>query len=144
MKSKIARLAEFQRGSQNPIDLLVGGNVKQRRAQIPLSQTELANKLGITFQQVQKYEKGSNRISASRLYIISQLLHCDVIDLYEGIEDLRLDIKGKDEDRSKANRISDFISTPQGVSLCDAVSRMNTTSRSQLVKLAVSIVDDAT
>lgn len=143
MKAKIADLAEFKRGSQNPIDILVGSNVKLRRSQISMSQTELANMLGITFQQVQKYEKGSNRIGASRLYIISQLLNCSVLDLYDGIDDIGLDISDEGENRTKAKRISNFISTPQGVSLCDAASRMATATRAQFVKLAVAIADGA-
>lgn len=143
MKARITDLAEFKRGSQNPIDILVGSNVKLRRAQISMSQTELANMLGITFQQVQKYEKGSNRVGASRLYIISQLLNCSVLDLYDGIDDIGLDISDEDESRTKAKRISNFISTPQGVSLCDAASRMSTARRTQFVKLAVAIADGA-
>ena len=143
MKARITDLAEFKRGSQNPIDILVGSNVKLRRAQISMSQTELANMLGITFQQVQKYEKGSNRVGASRLYIISQLLNCSVLDLYDGIDDIGLDISDEDESRTKAKRISNFISTPQGVSLCDAASRMPTATRTQYVKLAVAIADGA-
>lgn len=142
MASRITDLAQFQRGSQNPIDILVGQNVKHRRAQISMSQTALANKLGITFQQVQKYEKGSNRIGASRLYIISQLLNCAVGDLYDGIDDLGLETSDEDGNRSKAKRITDFISTSQGVSLCDAASQMDTTVRGQLVRLAVSIADN--
>lgn len=141
MKAQIADLAEFRRGSQNPIDILVGKNVKLRRAQSGFSQTELANTLGITFQQVQKYEKGSNRIGASRLYIISQILSCTVFDLYDGIDDIGLDISNEDEKSLRAIRVSDFISTPQGVNLCEAVSRMGSATRTQFVKLAVAIAD---
>ena len=57
----------------NPIDKHVGSRVRMRRLKLDMSQTDLGNALGLTFQQVQKYEKGSNRISASRLQHISQI-----------------------------------------------------------------------
>jgi transcriptional regulator with XRE-family HTH domain len=56
------------------VDILVGKRIRIRRMQLSMSQTELANKLGITFQQVQKYENGSNRVSCSRLYEIAKCL----------------------------------------------------------------------
>jgi transcriptional regulator with XRE-family HTH domain len=55
------------RGALNPIDMHVGRRVRMRRLMLDLSQTDISDALGLTFQQVQKYEKGSNRISASRL-----------------------------------------------------------------------------
>lgn len=58
----------------HPIDIQVGHNVRMRRNQIGMSQETLGEKVGITFQQVQKYEKGTNRISASRLVEISRAL----------------------------------------------------------------------
>ena len=58
----------------HPVDVMVGKRVRLRRLQLSLSQTELAQKLGLTFQQVQKYEKGTNRVSCSRLYEISEVL----------------------------------------------------------------------
>ena len=57
-----------------PVDVHVGARVRSRRMQLGMSQTDLANKLGLTFQQVQKYEKGVNRIGASRLYRIASIL----------------------------------------------------------------------
>jgi len=58
----------------HPIDVMVGKRVRLRRIQLGLSQTELGKKLGVTFQQVQKYENGANRVSCSRLYEISNAL----------------------------------------------------------------------
>ena len=58
----------------HPVDVMVGKRVRLRRLQLSLSQTELAQKLGLTFQQVQKYEKGTNRVSCSRLSEISEVL----------------------------------------------------------------------
>jgi transcriptional regulator with XRE-family HTH domain len=58
----------------HPIDVTVGKRIRLRRVQLGLSQTELGKKLGVTFQQVQKYENGANRVSCSRLYEISTAL----------------------------------------------------------------------
>ncbi len=70
----------------HPIDRLVGMRVRLFRTAQGLSQSRLADDLGITFQQVQKYENGTNRISASRLFEISRLLGVSVIDLYAGAD----------------------------------------------------------
>jgi transcriptional regulator with XRE-family HTH domain len=57
-----------------PVDIHVGSKVKQRRLMLGMSQDKLAKELGLTFQQVQKYERGTNRIGASRLHAISRIL----------------------------------------------------------------------
>ena len=71
----------------DPIDLHVGSQVRARRILLGLSQEKLADGLGITFQQVQKYERGSNRVSASRLYNMAQLLDVPITYFFEGVED---------------------------------------------------------
>jgi transcriptional regulator with XRE-family HTH domain len=58
--------------ANNPVDKHVGNRVRMRRIMLQMSQTELANAIGVTFQQVQKYEKGTNRISASRLQRLAE------------------------------------------------------------------------
>ncbi len=69
-----------KRGSTayNPIDVHVGARLRARRTLVGLSQTALGDAMGITFQQMQKYESGRNRISASRLYDVSKLLDIDI------------------------------------------------------------------
>jgi transcriptional regulator with XRE-family HTH domain len=62
----------------NPTDVIVGSRVRLRRIELGLSQTKLANALGITFQQIQKYERGTNRIGASRLLAIAKVLQVDI------------------------------------------------------------------
>ena len=62
----------------NPVDRYVGGRVRMRRMMLAMSQEKLGESLGLTFQQVQKYEKGTNRIGASRLQQISQILQVPV------------------------------------------------------------------
>lgn len=64
------------------IDAVVGSRVAARRSAMGLSQTALAVELGVSFQQVQKYEKGANRVSASRLYQVATVLGCSVADFF--------------------------------------------------------------
>lgn len=71
----------------NHIDISVGQNLKLLRRKNRLSQKELADNIGITFQQLQKYETGKNRISASRLYDIANSLEVSILDLYGGVEE---------------------------------------------------------
>ncbi|MCG8548256.1 MAG: helix-turn-helix transcriptional regulator [Alphaproteobacteria bacterium] len=71
----------------NPIDIHVGRRVRIRRVLCGLSQTALAEQLGLTFQQLQKYESGANRISASRLWQIAQILDVPIAWFFMGIDD---------------------------------------------------------
>ena len=71
----------------NPVDMHVGSRVRMRRMMLGITQEKLANALGLSFQQVQKYEKGSNRIGASRLEHISRFLQVPVAFFFEGASD---------------------------------------------------------
>ena len=73
--------------SPNPVDVHVGRRVRIRRVLAGMSQTALAEGLGLTFQQLQKYESGSNRISASRLWQISQILDVPIAWFFLGLGD---------------------------------------------------------
>ena len=66
----------------NPIDVYVGSRVRLQRMILRMSQEELANRLGLTFQQIQKYERGTNRISASKLYEISRILNAPISSFF--------------------------------------------------------------
>ena len=77
-------VAEF---GPHPVDVHVGGRARLRRTLLGMSQTDLAEALGLTFQQVQKYEKGVNRISASRLYHLSLIFGVPVESFFEELED---------------------------------------------------------
>lgn len=68
----------------NPVDAHVGSRVRLRRMLVGLSQEKLGDRMGLTFQQIQKYEKGVNRIGASRLYQLSQILEVPVQFFFEG------------------------------------------------------------
>jgi transcriptional regulator with XRE-family HTH domain len=70
--------------SPRPVDVVVGQNVRIGRLQKGLSQTELGARIGVTFQQIQKYEKGTNRIGASRLQQIAEVLSLQVTTLFDG------------------------------------------------------------
>ena len=65
-------------GGPDPIDMHVGKRIKLRRTLLHISQEQLASDIGVTFQQVQKYESGHNRVSASRLFDISRVLNCPI------------------------------------------------------------------
>ena len=72
-------------GGPDPIDIHVGKRVKLRRTLLHISQERLAGDIGVTFQQVQKYESGHNRVSASRLFDISRVLNCPIAYFFEDI-----------------------------------------------------------
>ena len=74
-------------GAPNPIDIHVGNRVRMCRTLMGMSQERLGQALGLTFQQVQKYERGMNRIGASRLWDISQVLNTPISFFYEGISE---------------------------------------------------------
>ena len=70
----------------NKIDALVGGRIRARRTALGHSQTELGDAVGVKFQQIQKYESGANRVSASRLWAIAAALDVPVTYFFEGLE----------------------------------------------------------
>lgn len=74
-------------GQPNPVDVHVGARVRERRTLLGLSQEKLGEALGLTFQQVQKYERGTNRISASRLYDLCHVLDTDMNYYFEDLPD---------------------------------------------------------
>lgn len=71
----------------NPIDVHVGSRIRLRRNMLGLSQEKLGESLGITFQQIQKYEKGTNRVSASKLWLIARFLNVELAYFFEGLSD---------------------------------------------------------
>ncbi|CAA7614702.1 helix-turn-helix domain-containing protein [Magnetospirillum sp. UT-4] len=74
-------------GRPNPIDVHVGGRVRLRRTLLGMSQEKLAEALGLTFQQVQKYERGANRIGASRLFDLSRVLDVSITYFFEDMDE---------------------------------------------------------
>lgn len=77
------------KGVADLIDKHVGKQLRSRRILVGLSQEKLAEAIGVTFQQVQKYERGTNRVSASRLHTFSKILDVSIDYFYEGLENLK-------------------------------------------------------
>jgi transcriptional regulator with XRE-family HTH domain len=118
----------------NPIDKYVGSRVRMRRIMLGMSQEKLGEALDLTFQQVQKYEKGTNRIGASRLQQISDILQVPVAFLFEGGPTGSMTAEGGTSAPSPAY-VSDFLATSEGLCLTRAFTRISN------AKLRRSIVD---
>ena len=112
----------FPKRRAGAVDAHVGSLVRLRRLTINMSQMALAEALGITFQQVQKYENGTNRISASRLQDIARILAVPVSLFFEGAPDPP-DVNDRNEGKEEEDVI-DFLSTSEGVELNRAFSRI--------------------
>lgn len=122
----------------NPIDVHVGSRVRMQRMLISMSQEKLGDQLGLTFQQVQKYEKGANRIGASRLYHISQILGVPIEFFYEGLPAEGTTPEGFAERGS--NFDFDLLSTSEGIQLNSAFfSIKNPKVRKQLLDLVKTL-----
>jgi transcriptional regulator with XRE-family HTH domain len=100
----------------NPTDRHVGGRVRMRRLMLKINQTELGNALGITFQQVQKNEKGTNRIGASRLHQLSHLLEVPVSFFFEGAP-RTVGARGGKSKAPSLSYVTDFLATTEGLAL---------------------------
>jgi transcriptional regulator with XRE-family HTH domain len=108
----------------NPIDKHVGSRVRMRRMMIGMSQEKLGDALGLTFQQVQKYEKGTNRIGASRLQQISHILQVPVAFFFEGAPTLPGDpAEGMNGAPSPAY-VADFLASTDGLALTKSFTRI--------------------
>ena len=94
--------ARVARDAPDPIDKYVGARVRGRRIGLRMSQTTLGKAIGVTFQQIQKYENGTNRIGASNLYRICRALNVDVSFLFTGIESVKGVGPGGSRDRQAA------------------------------------------
>ena len=100
----------------NPVDLHVGARIRMRRKILGVSQEKLADDLGLTFQQVQKYERGANRVSASKLYEIARSLQAPISYFFDGLADplaAEAEVAGTGEDRF----VHDFLMTTEGLEL---------------------------
>ena len=104
--------------STNSIDKHVGARVRMRRMMLKMSQTSLGNALGVTFQQVQKYEKGTNRIGAGRLQQIAGLLQVPIEFFFEGAPAPQ-PMSGKSREATP-DYVSEFLATREGLALTKA------------------------
>ena len=124
----------------NPIDLHVGARVRMRRKFLGVSQERLAQALGLTFQQVQKYERGTNRISASKLFEIGRFLEAPVSYFFQG-----LSTEGGDdafaESRSEQS-VHGFLMTPEGIELAGLFPKLTGKQRRRILELVRTLTDD--
>ena len=102
------------RKKERTLDAYIGARVRMRRLMLNMSQEVLSGKLGVTFQQVQKYEKGLNRISASRLFELAQALRVPVGYFYDGMQD-----------NPPVSPLMEFMSSGAGVELNQAFLRID-------------------
>ncbi|HVY41844.1 MAG TPA: helix-turn-helix transcriptional regulator [Hyphomicrobiaceae bacterium] len=118
-----------EKGSRrpNPIDVHVGSRVRLQRMLLGISQEKLGERLGLTFQQVQKYEKGVNRIGASRLFDLAQVLQVPVQFFYDDapVAESRTALAGGFAERSADGYIFEFLSTREGLELNRAFARIS-------------------
>jgi transcriptional regulator with XRE-family HTH domain len=128
--------------SPNPIDKHVGGLVRMRRLMLGMSQTNLGDALGLTFQQVQKYEKGTNRISASKLQQICLILQVPVAFFFEGLPS-RPGAPARMDAMPSPDYVTDFLATSEGLALVKAFRRIKKPKlRRRIVDLVQQITSD--
>lgn len=101
----------------NPIDIHVGSRIRLRRTMLGMSQEKLGDSLGITFQQIQKYEKGTNRVGASRLQNISGILNVPVSFFFEDAPGDSVSGPSGMAEASSSNYVVDFLSSSEGLQL---------------------------
>jgi transcriptional regulator with XRE-family HTH domain len=124
----------------HPIDIHVGNRVRMRRRMLGMSQERLAEQLGLTFQQVQKYEHGRNRISAGRLQQLSHILDVPISFFFESTPESAGPVADKGEVPSSTD-VSDFLAAADGQALLKAFMRINDKSvRRSIVRLLEAVI----
>ena len=127
--------------SPTPVDLHVGARIRMRRKLLGVSQERLADDLGLTFQQVQKYERGANRVSASKLYEIARSLKTSIAYFFEGLADPTnpSDVGGDDGEQS----VHDFLMTSEGLELAGLFPRVpQPRVRRRILELVRSLAEE--
>lgn len=126
--------------SANAVDKKIGQRVRARRLEIGMSQERLAELLGVTFQQVQKYEKGVNRIAASRLFDISAALDMSVAKFFEGLSG------GAGRGavaESRKDYVDDALATPEGAQLMALFASIKSVKvRRRVVELVKALTEE--
>ena len=115
----------------NTIDLHVGKRLRRRRRLLGLTQQQLAESIGIRFQQIQKYECGANRISASRLFELSEALHVPIQYFYDGLS--------TDEPQPSEALAADVLSQKETMDLIRAYYRLDEVPRRRFLDLAKAL-----
>ncbi len=137
------KMVEENKKKPNPIDTHVGSRIRLRRNMLGMSQEKLGENLGITFQQIQKYEKGTNRVGASRLQAIASILGVPVAFFFENAPGQETAHGGFAEEQSSTAFAMEFCSTPEGLQLNRAFFRIaDPKVRRRIVDLVKSLSDD--
>jgi transcriptional regulator with XRE-family HTH domain len=127
--------------SPNPTDMHVGNRVRDRRQSLGMSQTKLAEAVGLTFQQIQKYEKGTNRVGGSRLQQFANILNVPISFFFEGGPNAPSQRKAGAIDPS-ITYLSEFISSKDGLALIKAFMQIkNTKLRRGITNMVEQIAD---
>ena len=127
----------------NPIDKHVGARVRMRRLMVGMSQGKLGEALDVTFQQVQKYEKGSNRIGASRLQQLARVLEVPPAYFFEGAPNYEHQVSGFAEPEGHSY-VVDFLSTNEGLQLNRAFAAIKDPKvRKKILDLVLSLASGA-
>jgi transcriptional regulator with XRE-family HTH domain len=122
----------------NAVDRKLGQRVRSRRLEIGMSQERLAELLGVTFQQVQKYEKGVNRMAASRLHDIAAALEMPIARFFEGLAGRASGVA-----ESSKDYIDDALATPEGAQLMALFASIkNQKVRRRVVELVKALAED--
>ncbi len=128
--------------SPNPVDVHVGERIRKRRRALGVSQDRLAEQLGLTFQQVQKYERGANRVSASKLYQVARALQASIPYFFEGLPD-PMQAAGV-ADVEPAPFVHELSLTPEERELASLLSRIDDRRvRRRLLELVRSLAEAA-
>ena len=129
----------FREAKNNPIDGHVGQRMKLRRTMMGMSQERLGEKLGLTFQQVQKYERGVNRVSASRLYDLSRVLDVPISFFFDDLPEALTTLFGQTPGGYTARHASGFAETQEGFGQQDDANNRRETL--ELVRAYYRITD---
>jgi transcriptional regulator with XRE-family HTH domain len=122
----------------NAVDVHVGLRIRQRRRLLGVSQEQLAAALGLTFQQVQKYERGTNRVTASRLYDAARILDVPISYFFDGLGGAPDEVASDDRELM----IQDFLATPEGLELARGFPRIGRRSLRHLVLQMIRTLGD--
>ena len=127
----------------NPIDAHVGSRVRLRRTMMSMSQEKLGDALGITFQQIQKYEKGTNRIGASKMQLIAAALKVPVSFFFEDAPTGVMPATPGMAEAGSTSYVVDFLSSPEGIQLNRAFVRIsNPAIRRKIVEMVKTLADE--
>ncbi|MDV6333232.1 helix-turn-helix transcriptional regulator [Asticcacaulis sp. 201] len=133
----------FDDKTPDPVDIHVGSRIRMRRKFLKKSQENLAEAIGLTFQQVQKYERGANRVSASKLYEIAKTLQTPVAYFFEGYSEADTGIDEAFISSSAEQGVNSFLMTSEGIELAEAFPRIpGMKKRRRILELVRSLAED--